>query len=179
MSDEYLEFPGGAVRKEDVAAVQVQAGWGVHLRTLAAITAIILTGLFGALFVNVGLEAMTAPASENASLGTADFVIIAFWVGLIFLLVRGIDGFFKGIESRAKWAGWILLLAGVGIVGWNVNNLINVDYYPLKYGIPMIAIGILCAVSSAAFFDLGLWGNHKVHTITLRNGNIIKRSTWQ
>lgn len=182
MSDEYLHFPGGTVRKDDIVAVETKGGWGGKFAALAVFALYTLMGicmLFA--FVNfndIFMPAITGGDGYNDPLSSKIFAFILFALffgGPILLLAFAAKGFDTGEEKylkRGRWgAGIIAAVAGLICFGYFKNPNSGLDSTSFAIALVALMLAVLVAIST---FSWGFVSRHKVVHITLRNGQVLK-----
>jgi hypothetical protein len=172
MSNEYFEFPGGAVRKEDVVAYEKVDGWGRLMKWPAVLAFFFISAAF-----------ILGPLVNTGDEWYQRLIPFVLGIAALFASIKFLRGGPEtakelGLATLGKWivglATLMLILALLGLMPhpdlpfeyrWKLN----------QYQILSSSFGILCGLLC---WKLPALMQHTVHKVTLRNGNVIQRNTW-
>jgi hypothetical protein len=182
MSDEYLHFPGGKVRKDDVVAIETKQGAGIifSLFSMISLYALMVIALGFAVtnFIDIFLPTVTGSDGYNDSLASkiVAFLLFVVFFGIpILLLGFTAEGYKTGNAKyfkRGRWGAAIIGIVAASIcIGYFFNP--NSGLKTISFVIALVT-AILAIVVIIPTFAWDSLSKHQVTHITLRSGQVIK-----
>jgi hypothetical protein len=180
MSDQYLHFPGGAVRRDEVVAVETKEGAAMKFTAFSMISfyaLLTVVCLFAGInFIDSLLPVLTGGDGYNDPLigKIVAFLLFAVIFGVpILLLCYMAQGYKTGDPKYFKRGRWGAALVG-GVAAMICLGYFNESGVSLPTLVSSVVTIILAIIVIIPTFSWEFATSHQVVHITLRSGQVLK-----